>query len=97
MCKYSYYRNALGAFIVYDLTNRSSFLNVKKWMVELRAHVDGELVITLVGNKSDLRHIRAVCTEEAQQFASIIKITLFLHAVSIKTVFIMINSMKRRK
>jgi GTPase SAR1 family protein len=37
---------------------------------ELRDHADSNIVIMLVGNKSDLRHLRAVPTEEAKQFAS---------------------------
>lgn len=39
-------------------------------MKELRDHADANIVIMLVGNKSDLRHLRAVPTEEAKQFAS---------------------------
>lgn len=36
----------------------------------MRDHADANIVIMLVGNKSDLRHLRAVPTEEAKQFAS---------------------------
>ena len=41
-----------------------------RWLKELRDHADANIVIMLVGNKSDLRHLRAVPTEEAKQFAS---------------------------
>jgi GTPase SAR1 family protein len=37
---------------------------------ELRGYADSNIVIMLVGNKSDLRHLRAVPTEDAKQFAS---------------------------
>lgn len=39
-------------------------------MKELRDHADANIVIMLVGNKSDLRHLRAVTTEEAKTFAT---------------------------
>lgn len=38
-------------------------------MKELRDHTDANIVIMLVGNKADLRHLRAVSTEDAQAFA----------------------------
>ncbi|GAP82483.2 putative Ras-like protein Rab-11B [Rosellinia necatrix] len=41
-----------------------------RWLKELRDHADANIVIMLVGNKSDLRHLRAVPTEEAKHFAS---------------------------
>jgi len=37
---------------------------------ELRDHADQNIVIALVGNKSDLKHLRAVPTDEAKEFAS---------------------------
>jgi Ras-related protein Rab-11A len=42
-----------------------------RWLKELRDHADSNIVVMLVGNKSDLRHLRAVPTEEAKQFAGI--------------------------
>lgn len=38
-------------------------------MKELKEHADANIVIELVGNKSDLDHLRAVPTEEARNFA----------------------------
>ncbi|CAF0712278.1 unnamed protein product [Brachionus calyciflorus] len=64
-----YYRNSLAAFIVYDITNYNSFRNVTKWLTELRENVNGDINVTLVGNKKDIRHLRAVTTEEAKEFA----------------------------
>jgi len=43
---------------------------VTRWLKELRDHADSNIVIMLVGNKSDLKHLRAVPTEEARAFAS---------------------------
>lgn len=65
----AYYRGAVGALIVYDITKQSSFDNVGRWLKELREHADSNIVIMLVGNKTDLLHLRAVSTEEAQAFA----------------------------
>jgi GTPase SAR1 family protein len=42
---------------------------VERWLRELRDHADQNIVIMLVGNKSDLRHLRAVPTDEATQYA----------------------------
>ncbi|WBW74624.1 Rab11 family GTPase Ypt3 [Schizosaccharomyces osmophilus] len=66
----AYYRGAVGALIVYDITKQSSFDNVGRWLKELREHADSNIVIMLVGNKTDLLHLRAVSTEEAQTFAA---------------------------
>ncbi|GAB9470257.1 Ras-like protein rab-11b [Globisporangium polare] len=65
----AYYRGAVGALLVYDITKHVTFENVERWLKELRDHADANTVIMLVGNKSDLRHLRAVSTEEAMAFA----------------------------
>eukprot|EP00064_Thunnus_orientalis_P010717 superscaffoldBa00001481_g10744 len=46
-----------------------TYENVERWLKELRDHADNNIVIMLVGNKSDLRHLRAVPTDEARAFA----------------------------
>merc|ERR1719440_1687635 len=65
----AYYRGAVGALLVYDITKTVTFENVERWLKELRDHADANIVIMLVGNKSDLRHLRAVETDEAMSFA----------------------------
>lgn len=67
----SYYRGAVGALLVYDITSPTTFENVDRWLTELRQHADPDIVVLLVGNKSDLRHIRSVSTEEARAYAGI--------------------------
>ena len=64
-----YYRKAVGALLVYDITEHFTYKNVERWLKELRDHADSNIVIMLVGNKSDLRHLRAVPTDEAKAFA----------------------------
>ena len=66
----AYYRGAVGALLVYDISKHPTYENVTRWLKELRDHADSNIVIMLVGNKSDLRHLRAVPTEEAKQFAT---------------------------
>ncbi|CAL9099027.1 unnamed protein product [Musa textilis] len=65
----AYYRGALGAILVYDVTKPTTFENVSRWLRELRDHADSNIVVMLIGNKTDLEHLRAVDTEEAQSFA----------------------------
>lgn len=65
----SYYRGAVGALLVYDIAKHATYVNVTRWLKELRDHADSNIVIMLVGNKSDLRHLRAVPTEEAKAFS----------------------------
>ncbi|GFS30270.1 Ras-related protein like [Actinidia chinensis var. chinensis] len=65
----AYYRGAVGALLVYDVTRHVTFENIARWLKELRDHTDANIVIMLVGNKADLRHLRAVSTEDARAFA----------------------------
>jgi small GTP-binding protein len=64
----AYYRGAVGALLVYDISKRMSYENVARWLKELRDHADPNIVIMLVGNKKDLRHMRQVTTDEAKEF-----------------------------
>ncbi|XP_039060022.1 ras-related protein RABA1f-like [Hibiscus syriacus] len=65
----AYYRGTVGALLVYDVTRRVTFENVQRWLKELRDHTDPNIVIMLVGNKADLRHLRAVEVDDAKAFA----------------------------
>lgn len=59
----------MGALLVYDVTRNSTFESVERWLKELRDHTDPNIVVMLVGNKSDLRHLVAVSTEDGKSFA----------------------------
>lgn len=59
----------MGALLIYDISKALSFENVEKWLRELREHAEPHIVVMLVGNKSDLKHMRAVRTEDAAAFA----------------------------
>ncbi|RZC91476.1 hypothetical protein C5167_027538 [Papaver somniferum] len=65
----AYYRGALGAMLVYDITKRQSFDNIARWVDELLTHADKSIVIMLIGNKADLSDRREVPTEDAVEYA----------------------------
>jgi Ras-related protein Rab-11A len=71
-----YYRGAVGALLVYDIAKHATYVNVTRWLKELRDHADSNIVIMLVGNKSDLKHLRAVPTDEAKAFAGVYSPTI---------------------
>lgn len=55
--------------LVYDVTRGATFENVARWLKELRDHTDPNIVVMLIGNKSDLRHLVAVSKEDGKSFA----------------------------
>ncbi|KAK4366376.1 hypothetical protein RND71_014256 [Anisodus tanguticus] len=65
----AYYRGAVGALLVYDITKKQTFDNVLRWLRELRDHADSNIVIIMAGNKSDLKHLRAVSEQDGQALA----------------------------
>ncbi|KAL6636539.1 hypothetical protein ACP70R_024111 [Stipagrostis hirtigluma subsp. patula] len=65
----AYYRGAVGALLVYDVTKAATFESVKRWLRELRDHADANIVVMLAGNKTDLRHLRSVSQDDAAAFA----------------------------
>jgi len=70
-----YYRGAVGAMIVYDITSKVTFKNVTRWLNELREMADHDILIMMVGNKCDLEQQREVPTKEAEAFAEANKIS----------------------
>ncbi|EPS57442.1 hypothetical protein M569_17375 [Genlisea aurea] len=65
----AYYRGAVGALLVYDVTRRKTFDSVARWLDELHTHSDMNVVTILVGNKSDLKGSREVATSEGKSLA----------------------------
>jgi len=64
-----FYKNAQGVLLVFDLDNRDSFLNVAKWEKDMRDYgIDKKALITLVGNKCDLKS-RQLEQSEIMKFA----------------------------
>ncbi|GIY80315.1 ras-related protein Rab-39B [Caerostris extrusa] len=67
---WSYYRNSVGALLLYDITRRSSFEHLVEWLFEARRHIEpGRAVFEVVACKVDLESSRVVSTEEGKAFA----------------------------
>ncbi|KAK1303207.1 Ras-related protein RABF2b [Acorus calamus] len=64
-----YYRGAAAAIVVYDITNPISFTRAKKWVQELQAQGNTNMIMALAGNKSDLLDARKVTAEATQTYA----------------------------
>lgn len=75
----AYYRGAVGAVLVYDITKQKTYESVTRWMEELKEHASDQIVVMLVGNKCDLRHLQAIPTDEVTIFAKEKKL-LFVEA-----------------
>lgn len=65
-----YYRDANGALLVYDITDKDSFLRVKHWVKELRRMLGKEIVLSIAGNKCDMDKSRVVSIAEAEEYAA---------------------------
>mmetsp|Transcript_30826 Transcript_30826/g.54089 ORF Transcript_30826/g.54089 Transcript_30826/m.54089 type:complete len:216 (+) Transcript_30826:96-743(+) len=68
----AYYRGAMGAMMIYDVTKAVTFQNVVRWLRELRDHASGDIVLHLIGNKIDLTedtNAREVTIDEGMEFA----------------------------
>jgi len=65
----TYYRGAVGALMVYDITSTESFKNLDKWLNEVKEHAPDGVVVLLVGNKVDLEFKREVGREDALAYA----------------------------
>ena len=82
----------MGALLVYDISKHPTYESVERWLRELRDHADTNIVIMLVGNKSDLRHLRAVPTEEAKDFATKNGLSFIVyHCVVLRNIVIFYN------
>ena len=65
----SYYRGAIGCLLIYDITNRETFEEVSKWLIDIRESNPENTNIILIGNKLDLEEYRHVSYEEGKKFA----------------------------
>ncbi|NXU57080.1 RB39B protein, partial [Turnix velox] len=67
----SYYRNSAGGMLLFDLTNPSSFHNVRRWHQEVTSTIQpSQMVFLLVGHKSDLSGQRKVGRKEGEKLAA---------------------------
>ena len=63
----AYFKGAKGAFIVYDITSKSSFESVDRWLNDLRVSADKNLTVIIIGNKCDLEQQRDVKKEQGEE------------------------------
>jgi len=66
----SYYRNANGIVIAYDITKRDSFKDIPHWIEDVRKYASTKSLKLLIGNKRDLNSGREVTEDEAKQLAA---------------------------
>ena len=69
----NYFKDAQGALIVFDLTNKETFIKLSEWIEFVNDASPADVVITLVGNKSDLDSQRKVSFEEGVEYSKILK------------------------
>ena len=65
----SYYKGAKSVFIVYNITRKKTFDYIDKWIENLKNNGDENIMIYLIGNKSDLNDMREVHKDEAMSKA----------------------------
>ena len=63
------YKGAAGIMLIYDVTSKKTFQNVKNWVDSIRTEVSNKVVIVLVGNKIDKTEQREVQKEEGEDLA----------------------------
>ena len=87
----SYFRGSDGCFIVYDITNETSFNNIEKWFDKIHEENDKEIPVIIVGNKCDLENERKIPTEKAKEKAQNLKCAFYetsaLKAINIGQIF----------
>ena len=68
-----YYRGASAAIVVYDISNRSSFDTMKRWIDELKVRAPQNIVLALAGNKCDLADKRCVKENNIQEYVASVR------------------------
>jgi small GTP-binding protein len=66
----SFYMNSSAAFVVFDLAKYSSFEKINHWISELKQYAGNDVEILVIGNKCDLKELRAINFEEAKSMCS---------------------------
>lgn len=60
-----FYRGAHCVFLTYDITREETFSNILEWLKEVRQHANTDILLYLIGNRSDLEDEREVSREKA--------------------------------
>ena len=67
---HTFYKQAEGVLLVFDVTDRSSYENLHAWINSIHEHADEKIIKYLIANKIDLTDERKVTKEEGQKMAS---------------------------
>ena len=73
----NYYKGAHGIILIYDITNKKSFENVRTWINQIKEEVSEKVSIILVGNKIDDEEHRVVATEDGEKIAKELGLMFF--------------------
>mgnify|MGYP002863962065 CR=1 FL=1 len=73
----NYYKGAHGIILIYDITNKKSFENVRNWINQIKEEVSEKVSIILVGNKIDDEEHRVVLTEDGEKIAKELGLMFF--------------------
>ena len=65
----TYYKGAIGALLVYEITRKDTFIHARKWLDEVKNNSSKTITVILIGNKKDLEEKRQVTYEEGEAFA----------------------------
>ena len=82
----SFYRSASLAIIVYSIDNEESYINIEKWLNDIKTQSNPDVKIFLIGNKADLEDKRQVAKESGEKFYKDHKLSFFTET-SAKTGF----------
>ncbi|XP_046855429.1 ras-related protein Rab-26-like [Xenia sp. Carnegie-2017] len=66
---HAYYRDSHALLLLYDITSKQSFDNIRAWLSEIKDYAPNNVVVMLLGNKSDKYNDRAVKKEEGERLA----------------------------
>ena len=90
----SYYRGAQGVIIVYDVSDKMTFLNIRQWLKEIEKYGHDDIKLLLIGNKIDCKH-RQVTYDEGKEFANKLQMTFLetsaKNATNVQETFITIT------
>jgi len=73
----SYFRGAQGILLVYDVTDRNSFISIRNWVAQIQMHADVNVNKILIGNKCDCQDQRAISYEEGESLAKEYNISFY--------------------
>ncbi|KAM6951267.1 ras-related protein Rab-37-like [Aplochiton taeniatus] len=66
---HAYYRDAQALLLLYDITSKSSFDNIRAWLTEIHEYAETDVVIMLLGNKSDMASERVIRRDQGEKLA----------------------------